>query len=171
MDPELQNRKLRLLFGEQGGNANFRLALSGDQREYRYGTYTDFTPGGIYLRTVTEVRETPKYPYKESYWVLEKLFPNLMPDVIRGTNWSYEPLIVFYHPITGEYMPPPPWRVTEAIVHTYLFSEKQFKTEADHAQEFQRELDKQKEVIYDYFNDLFPTKAVQVNSGEGIFVP
>ena len=62
------------------GLAMWRVVFSEDQFEKRLGTYDDFTPSGIYLRTVTEVREVPKYrQWIKRKYVLENLV--LIPDI------------------------------------------------------------------------------------------
>ena len=91
------------------GLAMWRVVFSEDQFEKRLGTYDDFTPSDIYLRTVTEVREVPKYRQwiKERY-VLERLV--LIPDVnvseLPTQKQSYEPLFTFENAFNGEYLPP-----------------------------------------------------------------
>jgi hypothetical protein len=86
----------------------FRIVWSEDQFEKRLGTYDDFSPGGIFLRTVTEVREAPKYRQwiKEKY-VLERLVvvPEVNSDDLPESKVSYEPLWVFEDK-NGNYLPP-----------------------------------------------------------------
>jgi hypothetical protein len=75
----------------------FRLVWSTDQLEKRWGDFSDYV-GPIFLRTVHEVREVPKYWYIPDRWVLERWFPpeiaysEEVPDSRFG---SYEPLYVF----------------------------------------------------------------------------
>jgi len=104
------NKQLLEHFGSDTitGLPMWRVVFSEDQYEKRFGTYDDFTPGGIYLRTVTEVREVPKYKqWIHSKYVLENLV--LVPEVnkrdLPGVKLSYEPIFVFE---TGshKYLPP-----------------------------------------------------------------
>lgn len=107
---ETINQQLIDLYGIDTltGQAMWRVVWSEDQFEHRKGTYDDYTPGGIYLRTVTEVRYVPKYRQwiKEKY-VLEDLV--LIPEVNSGdlpaTKLSYEPKYPFQDN-NGNYLPP-----------------------------------------------------------------
>lgn len=104
------NRQLSDLYGIDTltGQALWRIVWSEDQFEHRYGTYDDFTPAGLYIRTVTEVRYVPKYRQwiKEKY-VLERLV--LIPEINAGdlpaTKMSYEPMYPF-QTNSGQYLPP-----------------------------------------------------------------
>lgn len=90
------------------GLAMWRVVWSEDQYEHRLGTYDDFTPAGIYLRTVTEVRHVPKYKQwiKEKY-VLENLveIPIVNQQELPDSKISYEPIWVFQTG-SGVYLPP-----------------------------------------------------------------
>lgn len=166
------NTKLKELYGHQDGNANFRVAATDDQYEKRLGTYTDFTPGGIYLRTVTEVRLTKKYPAlgDARYYALEKYFPNTVQEVVKDTPFLYEPLFVFYNPETGNPLELN-WEAINAIVHIYLYSEKKVKTPSDIDAEEELALQKESERILTILQDDMPEKATQIHFGEGIVVP
>lgn len=90
------------------GMAMWRIVWSDDQFEWRNGTYEDYSPAGIYLRTITEVRWVPKYrQWIRSKWVLERLV--LIPEISSGdlpaTKLSYEPLYPF-ETNSGQYLPP-----------------------------------------------------------------
>jgi len=90
------------------GLAMWRVVFSEDQFEKRLGTYDDFTPSGIYLRTVTEVRDVPNYrQWIKRKYVLENLV--LIPDInkkeLPGVVMSYEPIFVF-ETGSGKYLPP-----------------------------------------------------------------
>lgn len=86
----------------------WRIVFSEDQFEKRLGTYDDYTPTGIYLRTVTEVREVPKYrQWIHEKYVLERLVivPGLNADELPTQKLSYEPIFVFQTG-SGKYLPP-----------------------------------------------------------------
>lgn len=90
------------------GQPIWRVVWSEDQFEYRLGTYDDYSDGGIYLRTVTEVRWVPKYrQWVPEKYVLERLVvvPVMNSDEIPDTKVSYEPLYVFEDK-NGNYLPP-----------------------------------------------------------------
>lgn len=168
MNDEYINRKLRLLFGEQGGQANFRLART-DQTEYRRGTYHDEDVNGNYLRTVTEVRLTRKYNYLAShYWVIEKLMPVSGPnaEMLPGRNASYEPIFVFRKPDDS------PMPVSEDIVlsfvHLQLFGERKKRDlVAEELEFYERQVDK----VHDFLRDECSLISMQLHTGEAIVSP
>lgn len=106
---ESLNRQLQELFGIESttGDAIFRISWAPKQREKRHGTYNDFTPGGIFIRTVTEVREAPKYQWIGPRYILERLVvvPEVSMSELPTTKLSYEPIWVF-ETQSGEYLPP-----------------------------------------------------------------
>lgn len=86
----------------------WRIVFSEDQFEKRLGTYDDFTPAGIYLRTVTEVREVPKYrQWIKQKYILERLVvvPISHEMELPTAKMSYEPIYVFQTG-SGKYLPP-----------------------------------------------------------------
>ena len=94
------NSQLKELYGVDtvGGDVMWRISWSEDQFEKRLGTYSDYTREGIYLRTVTEVREVPKYrQWIQQKYVLERLvaIPDISQDELPTTKLSYEPMYVF----------------------------------------------------------------------------
>ena len=104
------NRQLIDSFGIDtiSGQPIWRVVWSEEQFEKRLGTYDDFTSEGIFLRTVTEVREVPKYrQWIKKRYVLERLV--IIPDVnlkeLPSTKLSYEPIWVF-ETQRGMYLPP-----------------------------------------------------------------
>ncbi len=104
------NRQLVDLFGVDTvtGREMFHVSFSDDQYEKRYGTYDDFTREGIYLRTVTEVREVPKYKqWVSGKYILERL--TVVPDInvqdLPVCRLTYECIFVFEN-FKGEALPP-----------------------------------------------------------------
>lgn len=86
----------------------WRVVWSEDQFENRLGTYDDYTPAGLYLRTVTEVRYVPKYrQWVKRKYVLERLvsIPDANLPELPASKVSYEPLWVF-ETTSGKYLPP-----------------------------------------------------------------
>ncbi|MET0787060.1 MAG: hypothetical protein ABWY25_10175 [Paenisporosarcina sp.] len=107
---ESLNRQLIDLYGIDTvtGDAMWRIVWSDDQWEHRHGLYEDYSPGGIYLRTVEETRWVPKYrQWIQQKYVLERLV--LVPEMNIGdlpaTKLSYEPIYTFETP-GGSYLPP-----------------------------------------------------------------
>lgn len=104
------NHQLIDLFGIDTltGLPIWRIVWSQDQFEKRLGTYDDITESGIYLRTVTEVREVPKYrQWITEKYVLERLsiIPESNRDELPATKLSYEPIFVFQD-VNDNYLPP-----------------------------------------------------------------
>src|SRR5665213_752658 len=115
------NKQLKEHFGIDTftGMPIWRIVFSEDQYEKRLGTYDDFSDGGIYLRTVTEVREAPKYKqWIHEKYILERLVvvPVQQEDTLPTSKVSYEPIWVF-EDRHGNYLPPK-WEASEAIIKT-----------------------------------------------------
>lgn len=115
------NRQLVDTFGlESSVNLPmFRVVFSDDQREKRFGDYNDFTPSGLFIRSVRETREVPKYQWIKARFVLEQL--TVVPEVNMveiNTKLSYEPLWVFENQ-SGDYLPPR-FDAAKLIVDTML---------------------------------------------------
>lgn len=102
----------------------WRIVFSEDQYEKRLGTYDDYSRGGIYLRTVTEVREVPKYrQWIQKKYVLERLVvvPEQNQKELPTSKISYEPLWVFEDK-DGNYLPPK-WEAAKFIIDTVMAAE------------------------------------------------
>lgn len=94
----------------------FRLVWSNNEIELRHGTFNDFY-GNLFIRQVTEVRETKKYPYIRDRWVLERFVPPeqaFCSELPNSINGSYEPFFVFESK-SGIYLQPT-LKVVEFIV-------------------------------------------------------
>lgn len=89
------------------GRAVYRIAYCDDQFEKRHGTWTDVTSEGIFVRQVTETRETQKYPWLKDRYILENLV--LLTDDQMGelpvSRFSYEPIWIFEDK-EQNYLPP-----------------------------------------------------------------
>lgn len=163
------------------GAAVWRVVWSDDQFEKRLGTFRDITPSGIYLRTVTEVREVPKYrQWIELRYILERLVivPDYQVQELAGNKISYEPIFTFG--ITG-YLPPK-MEVCEIVIDSiYLaqYGPKQSALKAkwlendpelnpEQANEAKR---KRIESLVDYFWGDSSGLGGTTISGESIIVP
>lgn len=98
MEPlDIINRRLADYYGNIDDKPNYRIVWSEYEYEMRHGTYTDYTTEGIYLRTVTEVRQVPKYKqYLKDRYILERL--TVVPIINSSEildKISYEPIWVF----------------------------------------------------------------------------
>jgi hypothetical protein len=96
----------------------WRVSWAQDHYEMKYGTYEDYSPGGIFIREVTEVRKVPKYGYLRGLYMLEQLVgipdQNLME--LPTATMSYECLYPFKHKVTEAYMPPK-WEMCEFVIN------------------------------------------------------
>jgi len=104
------NRQLRELFGVDTvtGKEMFKISFSDDEYEKRFGTYCDYTREGIYLRTVTEVREVPKYKqWVQHKHIIERLtiVPDINAEDLPTLKLTYECIFVFEN-FKGEPLPP-----------------------------------------------------------------
>jgi hypothetical protein len=94
---ETINQRLIDCFGLYYDRPAWRLVFSEDQLEKRLGTFNDYTPEGFLIRSVTEIREVPKYrQWIHQKWVLERLIevPQFQQAEIL-VPLSYEPIWVF----------------------------------------------------------------------------
>jgi|SRR5215510_560826 len=104
------NKQLADLYGVDTvtGQPMWRIVWSEDQFEHRLGTYDDYSPAGLYLRTVTEVRWVPKYrQWIKKKYVLEHLvaIPDANMPELPATKTSYEPIYPF-QTTSKKYLPP-----------------------------------------------------------------
>ena len=79
------------------GDPIFRMIWSTTATEVRHGTFNEFS-GTLFVRQVTETRETRKYNYIHDRWILEKWIPpekSLIRELPLSYQGSYEPIFVF----------------------------------------------------------------------------
>lgn len=116
------NRRLADNYGLDIGSNNpkFRIVWSTAQREVRFGTYTDLSDSGTFLREVTEARNVEKYPFNPDAWVLERLQGNDNNKELVA-RISYEPIWIYG---AANSDPNPDWEHTIRLVHANLFIEK-----------------------------------------------
>jgi len=118
---ETINQRLKDYFGIDTitGAPIWRVVFSEDQFEKRMGTFDDISPAGIYLRTVTEVRNVPKYrQWIHQKYILEQLVvvPIHQMQELADNAVSYEPLWVFQD--KDENYLPPAWEAIEFLIQT-----------------------------------------------------
>ena len=110
---EALNNRIGSEYRSIEGHVLFRIIWSESAFENRYGTFREFTEGGLFIREVTEVRRTRKYNYIHYRWIFEAWAPGNLtanretPDAAGG---DYVPVYVFENK-SGEYLPP-----TEKVV-------------------------------------------------------
>ena len=117
------NERLEERYGKADNSApNWRIVFSEEIVEKRLGTFDDFTREGVYLRTVTEFREVPKYKqWIHNKWILERLtvVPYFQQEELL-TKLSYEPIWVF-EDSRGNPLPPV-WDAIELIIRSVYHS-------------------------------------------------
>lgn len=116
---ETINQRLIEYFGLDtlSGLPIWRIVFSEDQFEKRLGTYDDYSSSGIYIRTVREVREVPKYrQWIHEKHVLERLVivPEINQADLPESKISYEPIWVFEDK-AGKPLPPK-WEAAKFVI-------------------------------------------------------
>lgn len=114
------NRQLKDKYGIDTitGLPIWRIVWADEQREKQKDTFEDHSPSGLYLRTITEVREIQKYPHVREKHILERLVPvpDFQRDQLVGAKLSYELIFVFWNN-KEEYLPPK-FEVAEFVIET-----------------------------------------------------
>ena len=114
------NKRLRSYGLNQYDEPNFRVVFSDDQTERRKGTFNDYH-GNLFIRSVTEVREVPKYPWIKGKWIIERWASGELSkhqDLVTLKNGVYICVYVFQD-INQRYLPPL-WRVCEIVLKHIL---------------------------------------------------
>lgn len=98
----------------------WRISWAPSQFAKQFGTYNDFTDSGLFIRSVTEVREVPKYSYLKDLYVLELLMivPTANEKDLVGAKLTYECMHPYMHKINETYLPPN-WVFTEWVIDCY----------------------------------------------------
>lgn len=120
---EIFNKRLKELYGIDtvSGLPMWRVSWTPSQYAKQYGTFHDYSEGGIFLREVTEVREVPKYPHLRPLYVLELLMivPMVNAAELPTQNLSYECIHPYMHAVNETYLPPN-WEFTEWVIDCYF---------------------------------------------------
>lgn len=115
------NKRLKIYGSNDYGDPNFRVVFTDDETERRKGTFTDYH-NNIFVRTVSEIREVPKYPWLKARFIIERWASGdkaYHPDLVTIKNGVYICIYVFQSSKDGSYLPPL-WKVTEIIVDAVL---------------------------------------------------
>lgn len=144
---ELINKQLSDEFGLDivTGKPIFRIVWNTDQMEKVYGTFTDYTEGGIFIREVTETRIVHKYRgFKLDRYVLERLVqvPPHQQDQLLGLKISYEGLWTFSD-AKGNYLPPT-WLAAKFVIDCVLAAQSVMKKMIDPSDKSDYSLNKYK---------------------------
>lgn len=179
-DIERINTQLKENFGVDTltGLPMWRVVWSDDQFEKRHGTFDDITPAGLYLRTVTEVREVPKYrQWIQQKYILERLVavPEHQVTELAGAKMSYE-IIWTFEDAAGRYLPPV-YRACEFIIQTIYaaqFGTHNLKKYEDPENSQEASLELQKKRVDGIIEELWGDQSSlggTTKTGESVIVP
>lgn len=159
--------------------AIWRVSWSEDQFEWRHGTYVDRTPGGGYIRTVTETRFVPKYrQWIDNKYVLERLviIPDVNSEELPKEKMSYEPLWVFEDKHGNPL--PPKWEAIKFIidsVYAAQYGTKNLRKYVDPESTLEGALEAKKKRIEKIEEELYGDDSSlggsTINCGESIIMP
>ena len=125
-DIDLINIQLLDTFGQMYDISTWRIVWSEDQFEDHYGTFNDFTEGGIFIRQVTERRRIPKYrQWIHEKWILERIVVVPLDNIDHptiDTSLSYEVIYVFENNL------PPIWVAVRFIIENIYENMRQQNT-------------------------------------------
>ena len=156
IDIDVINQILKEQFGAQDNLANFRIARTEDQFEYR--KWAD----GV-------IRYGKKYNYLIGrYWVIERLFhvSGANEDILPGLKYSYEPIFIFKKPKVNEELP-----INEEIVHCIIrmcLFKQESKIKRDWNQEELDYYEKQVERALEFIQDECSPMSMQLHFGEAV---
>lgn len=105
---EQLNSRIGAEYTSIDGRAMFRLVWSEEIFENRHGVFREFTPSGLFIREVTEVKRVRKYGYIHNRWIFEAWAPGNLtanPETPDAINGDYVPVYVFEDK-NGQYLPP-----------------------------------------------------------------
>lgn len=144
------NKKLITTYGlTYDLRAKWRLVLGRDCLEKRRGVFRDYDDNGTLIREVDEVREVKKYPFWQTYHILERVVPFFQfGEIVLGDG--YECFYRFAHVQTDAPLPAN-WRLVKLLCHwaeTGSFSKK--KSPSDLTDEERKE----EEAEVAYFNEV-----------------
>lgn len=165
------NKHLKALFGEQAGQANFRLVYTKNLMENRK-VLVEPEVNGIKLPPYEAVQHRPKYQYlPRDYWVIEKLFrvEGVNRELLPGVDWSYEPLYVFKKPNSDEAIQFGEDAVM-AIVHVHIFRKKDLLTKKQLDEMELKEYERQVDYLTQFLKDECSPIATQLHFGEAVTV-
>lgn len=165
MDAETVNKHLKSWGLNPYGDPVVRVVWSDNQRELRRGTYNEFY-GDIFIRTVTGVKEVPKYSWISERWVLERWYSPekaFDADLVESNSGSYEPVYVFQDK-AGNFLPLN-LRVVELICSA-MFNQPPTKQQV--RQEIEDMLTRQDIEMQSYFEDALDMSVIgtQLRLGE-----
>ena len=151
-------------------SSRFRVVWSDFQREMRQGEFNVYC-GPVFIRTEVGVRETEKYPYISSRYVLEQWYPPEIAynrEIPNSRYGSYEPIYVFEDK-DGNRLPL--WlKIVEIIMHS-KFNDSESEAAKKSRQQAKEDMKNVEELKY--FEEALDCSdmASNLHFGEGIIVP
>lgn len=163
------NRKLIDHYGKDVGSnqPNYRVIKSTGLTETRFGTFRDHSSEGIFLREVSEIRETLKYPFDQDAWVLEVLTVNSGNSELK-TATSYEPLWIFGNNNSERY---PIWRAVDYLVRGSKMIDRIIKSPQDIKDEELKSIEDEKKLFKIWLQNESPYIAGALYDGAAVTVP
>src|SRR4030095_102950 len=168
---EVINNRLIDFFGLFEDRPAWRLVFSEDQLEKRLGNFNDYTKEGFLIRSVTEVREVPKYrQWIHEKWVLERLtvVPQFQQDELL-VPLSYEPIWVFEDK-NGNPLPPIWLAIEFRIQHVYGVQGKKRPIMQDPSADYEARIEKLQQYLFgneSEVTDALAYKEAIINPYEG----
>lgn len=94
------NKQLKNIFGcVDDGRVVFRVVWAPTQVELRHGKFNDFTESGLYIRSITETREVPKYGWAGPRYIMERLYLGKhFVELPMSEQGIYESIFTFQDP-------------------------------------------------------------------------
>jgi hypothetical protein len=178
-DVDILNKLLRDKYGSDivTGLPIWRIVWAEDQTEKQLDDFQDWTEGGLYIRTVREVREIKKYPHVIGFHILEQLVqvPEINKEQLVGAKISYELMFVFWNK-KGEYLPPK-FEVCEFVIETVLAAKhgtgnlKKYTDPAGTTEKFKEQQRKRVDEIIEYIWGEDAAFHDQAREGSAILMP
>ncbi len=165
------NKHLKALFGEQDGQANFRLVYTKNLMEHRK-VLVEPEVNGIKLPPYNAIQYRPKYQYlPRDYWVIEKLFKveGVNRELLPGVEYSYEPMYVFKRPDSDEAISFGEDAVM-SIVSVYIFRKKDPLTKKQLDEMELKEYERQVDYLTQFLQDECSVLSTQLHLGEAVTV-
>lgn len=148
------------------GNPNYRIVNTKGLTEHRFGTFRDHDDSGNFIREVSEVRETEKYPFYEDAWVLEKLSPNIRNAELIA-KVSYEPVWVFGQAGSS---PHPIWRAVQLLVNATKFVDRVKQSPSDIRDAELKQFEKERIICKQILQNESPYLASALKDGYAVTV-
>jgi hypothetical protein len=168
---KLINKHLLKVYGLTiDGQPKFRLVWSEDLLESRFGTFEDYTPGGIFLRREVGIRQVKKYSYLKDRFILEAYTPEQKQnsEIVNGDK--YESLFVFDK--KGQFLSPEVWACDYVIsrYHLAMGGGLEKRTDSMDARAHEEEIDKEAQKFVEYMEGEDSEMMQSFRAGESVLI-